>query len=611
MSIDIITPFQLNANQPLDVRTRVADQAARLALSWPSRGLMVFQEATSGDGADQTYQYIGDETTNLVGDWVLYTGVGATGPTGAAGSNGAAGADGDTYATTSVTAVDITAAPTTVALTLAATTLDYTPGQDVVVASAADPLVDYFTATVTSLVSDVLNLGSIVYAGTASHTDWSVNLTGASGTAGVVGIALIHTEADITFTDTPTTGTVDVVEAGSWTPEAPWSASVFNDTRGNLTVPINEGSMTDHSISYDGTTWYNNGIWRGPAGSTGATGATGSQGIQGIQGDTGAQGPQGLIGLQGAQGPIGNTGSQGATGSQGPQGAVGPQGSVGATGASALSGVIPPTGGVGVNGDTYIDTVTGLTYTKAAGVWTLDGGDLTGPQGIPGPATTVYENTYTNINGTLTAHLDDAVIHNVIAAADGATTTVTLPNITTGGMSDDYTIHISGWIKFGNELTIIGVNGSNIYGSFLPNSSISAGTVSQIPLSPYINPGLSTGEKSAFSITITKGAGNNWNVTGGVSPPKIPTVSGGFVFNTASTSGKFGPLVITATNPSTGRYIITHNAGDTSYNVGVTVAEASRIAYSVSRSSNTCEVKTTNTSGTLTNGSFYIQILKY
>lgn len=57
-------------------------------------------------------------------------------------------------------------------------------------------------------------------------------------------------------------------------------------------------------------------------------------------------------------------------------------------GASFLSGIVAPTT-EGENGDTYVDTVTGLTYTKASGTWTADGGSLRGPVGPQGGTPTV------------------------------------------------------------------------------------------------------------------------------------------------------------------------------------------------------------------------------
>lgn len=107
---------------------------------------------------------------------------------------------------------------------------------------------------------------------------------------------------------------------------------------------------------------------KGPIGNTGATGSTGSQGPQGIQGPIGNTGPQG---------PIGNTGS---TGSQGPIGNTGPAGTPGSV---WINGTIAPTSGQGVNGDYYLDTVTGNTYAKSAGTWTLIG-NIKGPTGATG-----------------------------------------------------------------------------------------------------------------------------------------------------------------------------------------------------------------------------------
>lgn len=240
--------------------------------------------------------------------------VNLAGAAGIDGTNGADGADGDTYATSSVTSVNIGGAPATVALTVDVD-LDYTAGQTVIVASLAAPTVDYFTATVTSYSSPTLNLGSISYNGTGTHTDWEVNLSGAVGIAGdqgiqgiqgiqgvqgtigvtgdpgadgndgTVGIALIHTESDITLDE----GKVSTVQGGSWTPQAPWSASVQSDIRSPNTTPSGiSGLMDKNSISYNGTVWSNNGRWVGQDGTNGTNGTNGTDGNDGDTGPIGA-----------------------------------------------------------------------------------------------------------------------------------------------------------------------------------------------------------------------------------------------------------------------------------------------------------------------------------
>ena len=120
--------------------------------------------------------------------------------------------------------------------------------------------------------------------------------TGATGPAGALGKAFVVGDPDITLT----AAKVTIILGGSYTPEAPYVASVFFDNRADKTSPpAITGDMTGHTIQYNGTDWFDNGIWRGP---------------QGIQGVAGPDGDDGAIG------PGGSTGATGSTGSQGIQG---------------------------------------------------------------------------------------------------------------------------------------------------------------------------------------------------------------------------------------------------------------------------------------------------
>lgn len=101
------------------------------------------------------------------------------------------------------------------------------------------------------------------------------------GDVGDPGKALVHLEHDINLTDAKVTA----VQSGGYTIRDPYSASVLNDTRTSFSIPAQlSGSKVDHSISYDGTNWFDNGIWRGPSGPTGAPGAAGTPGAPGIPG---------------------------------------------------------------------------------------------------------------------------------------------------------------------------------------------------------------------------------------------------------------------------------------------------------------------------------------
>lgn len=292
VGIEVITGFDQREHELLDrVRGKVADETARLALKWVAKGLLTYQIDTG-----ETYQYTGIEPSNLIGDWVLFTAEGATGP---AGADGADGVDGDKYATVSTTSLDVPQVhPTVINMTLGLN-LAYTAGQSIIVVNSPT---ESFSAIVTSYDSGT---GALVADSTSNVgtglalANWQVNL---AGTQGIAGNALIHIEADITLDEAK----ISTVEGGVWTTVAPWSASVFNDVRSNFTVPAAlNGSMTGHSISYDGASWYDNGVWRGPTGIQGIQGNDGSDGSQGIQGN---QGIQGLIGNQGIQGAIGPAG---------------------------------------------------------------------------------------------------------------------------------------------------------------------------------------------------------------------------------------------------------------------------------------------------------------
>jgi hypothetical protein len=104
---------------------------------------------------------------------------------------------------------------------------------------------------------------------------WGVQKVNAKGNAGK---ALIHTEPDIIFNEAKITS----VEAGTWTPENPYSASIAADNRLNLAVPASiSGNKVGHSLAYDGVDWYDNGVWRGPTGAPGTPGTPGAPGPPG------------------------------------------------------------------------------------------------------------------------------------------------------------------------------------------------------------------------------------------------------------------------------------------------------------------------------------------
>lgn len=104
---------------------------------------------------------------------------------------------------------------------------------------------------------------------------------------------------------------------------------------------------TGTGFIWDGTTWVNLGVLRGPEG---PQGVQGPEGIQGPVGPTGPQGPDGEIGPQGETGPMGPAGEQGPQGIQGPIGPTGPQGDIGPQGIPGTDGEDGADGPVGPEG---------------------------------------------------------------------------------------------------------------------------------------------------------------------------------------------------------------------------------------------------------------------
>lgn len=392
--MQIINTFDAKVSKPIDIRQIVADQASRLALEYPYKGLYVLQVDTN-----QIYKYItttpsdGSRPSNTTGDWELiirlltgtgapasglgavndiyieetgtsiykktdattwtslftlkgatiYSGTGA--PSGALGNNGDAyisdtgdfynkitgswtlilnlkGTNGqsDRYATTSTNSIDFSTVVAPVSITVG-TGLAYTVGQSVVVASRSTPA-NTINGTVTSYDSTTgaMVIESITVTGTGTKSDLDVNILGAQGKQGR---AFYHNEPNITLT----AAKITAIQAGTWSQQNPYSASVSNDTRTDKTTPAAlAGNMSGNSITYDGTNWYNNGRWLGATGATGAQGPTGPAGAVGPTGATGATGAVGPIGPKGDQGDVGPAGAKGDKGDKGDTGVAGSTG---------------------------------------------------------------------------------------------------------------------------------------------------------------------------------------------------------------------------------------------------------------------------------------------
>ena len=200
--------------------------------------------------------------------------VGSTGATGAAGADGATGGTGDTGATGS--------------------------------------------AGINGATGGTGNTG-------AAGADGETGATGDTGAAGSRGEGFRIDEFIASFAEDDITR---IESLGTVNPNDIYIATIYIDDRVNTSNPIGlTGDMSQHIIMYDGTSWFDWGLFIGGTGGTGPVGGTGEQG------GTGATGPAGDPGAA-TTGGTGATGDTGATGNIGIPGPTGGTGSTGDTGAA-------------------------------------------------------------------------------------------------------------------------------------------------------------------------------------------------------------------------------------------------------------------------------------
>ena len=166
----------------------------------------------------------------------------------------------------------------------------------------------------------------------AAGADGSTGGTGAQGPAGDRGEGFRIDEVIPSFTESDITR-IEAINTIS--PSDIYIVTIYDDVRSNNTLPGGlNGDMSKHIIMYDGSNWYDWGLFiggtgaTGPAGSTGPAGGTGGTGPVGAPGES-ATGGTGATGAQGPAGDAGTTGGTGGTGATGSTGAQGPAGSIG------------------------------------------------------------------------------------------------------------------------------------------------------------------------------------------------------------------------------------------------------------------------------------------
>jgi len=155
-------------------------------------------------------------------------------------------------------------------------------------------------------------------------------LTGGSGGTGAVGDRGESFNIDHHYTSFDEAAVTEVEGIGA-TSENVYIITIYNDDRSNLTLPAGiSGDMSRHVVMYNGTAWFDWGIFIGGTGGTGAQGPTGATGATGATGNTGEIGDT----------LTGGTGATGATGATGDIGLTGPTGATGATGnAGGITGI--------------------------------------------------------------------------------------------------------------------------------------------------------------------------------------------------------------------------------------------------------------------------------
>jgi len=178
----------------------------------------------------------------------------------------------------------------------------------------------------TGATGDIGNTGATGDTGSIGESGDN-GLTGGTGGTGGTGDRGESFNIDHHYTSFDESS-VTAVEAAGATPENVYIVTIYVDDRTNKTTPAGiSGDMSKHVVMYNGTTWFDWGIFIGGTGGTGAQGLTGATGATGDTGSTGdigetLTGGTGATGATGATGDIGPAGATGGTGDIGPAGGI-------------------------------------------------------------------------------------------------------------------------------------------------------------------------------------------------------------------------------------------------------------------------------------------------
>lgn len=376
MAIETIAGFKIYKSEPADVKMKATNSAARLAIPFPWKGLIVHQVDTG-----VRYEYIGDEVSNISGDWMIirrihtssgvpannlgyvediaidtsglgfYKKTGATtwtkifdfrgsqiftgnvSPDNGDGSNGDIyfQNNGDVFYKVSGSWAlqfnihgadgqsDVYATSSVTSLNLNTLTFPFSITVDTDLSYTAGQ-----QAIIASLADpDSDNITAVV----ASYNAGTGVMQLISGTINGSGV---HTDWEVNIAGAPgqqgigfrhtehditlTQTKITTVQGGSWTKQVPYAASVLNDTRSVSELAATPGIVGNMA---NHSILYDGTNWFDNGVWRGPAGPAGPQGSQGNTGTTGPTGPQGPVGPAGSTGPAGPQGPQGSAGANG------------------------------------------------------------------------------------------------------------------------------------------------------------------------------------------------------------------------------------------------------------------------------------------------------
>ena len=422
-----------------------------------SQGTDGTQGTVGSQGTDGTQGTVGSQGTD--GTQGTEGSQGTQGTDGAQGAEGSQGLDGDVYSTTSGSALTL-ASSGTQTIYLEGVNLDYSTGQDIVIAKVGDlteiqyaQVITYNSGTGALLLNKVRSVGTGAKNAGETPGYWAVNLDGAVGIEGAQGTVgsqgtdgtqgsvgsqgLDGTQGTVGSQGTDGTQGTQGTEGTQGTIGSQGTDGLGITFRGTY----NGGTQyyVNNVVNYEGSSWVciqtidgvapSENTWWTLYAAQGTQGTTGSQGLDGTQGTVGSQGTDGTQGTVGSQGTDGTQGAVGSQGLDGTQGTVGSQGTDGTQGTQGTDGAQGTVGSQGTEGSQGLEGSQGIQgregnfggvtveYTTAASTTMAD----------PGSGTIRFNTADTSISSHIAIDVEDTDATNIasyIQTIDDSTSTI-------------------------------------------------------------------------------------------------------------------------------------------------------------------------------------------